>query len=95
MYAMLDVTAGCRCFMTLQVHKAIICSASAYLCGVLSQTNMGKRGGRTLTVQFKADIPAPSLNAFIDFIYLGRVALSVKNARDLHVMARCLHVSVC
>ncbi|XP_025085897.1 uncharacterized protein LOC112559131 [Pomacea canaliculata] len=77
---------------SIKVHKAIICSASAYLCGVLSQTNMGKRGGRTLTVQFKADIPAPSLNAFIDFIYLGRVALSVKNARDLHVMARCLHM---
>nr|KAG5694012.1 hypothetical protein BaRGS_002466 [Batillaria attramentaria] len=52
----------------------------------------GEERGHALTVQFKADIPAPSLTAFIDFMYLGRVALSVKNARDLHVMARCLHM---
>ena len=53
----------------LQVHKAVLCSASAYLCGVLSQTCMGKSGGRILTVQFKADIPASSLSAFIDYMY--------------------------
>ena len=70
----------------------MLCSASAYLCGVLSQTCMGKSGGRILTVQFKADIPASSLSAFIDYIYQGRIKLAIKSARDLNVMARCLHV---
>ena len=55
---------------------------------------MGKSGGRILTVQFKADIPASSLSAFIDYIYQGRIKLAIKSARDLNVMARCLHVSV-
>ncbi|XP_070200820.1 uncharacterized protein [Littorina saxatilis] len=77
---------------SIKVHKAVLCSASAYLCGVLSQTCMGKSGGRILTVQFKADIPASSLSAFIDFIYQGRIKLSLKGARDLNVMARCLHM---
>ncbi|XP_076471877.1 uncharacterized protein LOC143301459 [Babylonia areolata] len=77
---------------SIKVHKAVLCSASAYLCGVLSQTCMGKSGGRILTVQFKADIPASSLSAFIDYIYQGRIKLVAKSVRDLNIMARCLHM---